>query len=141
MLQEIIESLNFTPVKKQIYVKMAEEFEENLPGTLYMTQYDLEETLYGNAQEWREFLKIPEVNRFVEVEMAGLAEIGSRKALQRLQSTDASSPEIQAARQLIDNSKLLKQKVNQFQSFVVTRIPAKEANNDETTDNHTESSH
>lgn len=129
MLKEIVESLNMNSLKKQIYMKMADDFETNLPDSLYYTAYDLTDIFYGNIQEWKEFLKIPEVNRFVETEIAEITEVGARKALSNLQSKNVASADISAAKQLLDNSRLLKQKMNQFQQFVVTRIPAKERSN------------
>lgn len=120
-----IEGLN--GMERTMLSSMADIFENNLPDVLYMTHYELEEEFGFTAIQWKRFLKLKEIDRAIEVEVAGIAEIAARQALARLQSGKAASADIQAAKQLLENSKLLKQKVDQPTRVVITRIPAKKA--------------
>lgn len=126
MFMETVNKMELNKVAKTIMYQMAKVFEEHLPETLYMTQYELEDLFGFTHRQWQDFLKVREIDRLVENEIAAIAEIGARRALQRLQSGEASSQDIQAARELLANSKLLKQKTNQHPQIVVTRIPEKE---------------
>lgn len=128
MFTDIVEQMDMPQVRKLIFHEMAELYEQGLPDTLYMTHYKLEEEFGFRHEEWSQFLKIREINRLIEAEIAQIAEIGARTALQRLQSGQAQSADIQAARELLANSKLLKQKVTQREQFVITRVPPKDVN-------------
>lgn len=113
-------------IEKTILTEMARTFEGHLPESLYMNHYQLSETFGYEPKQWRDFLKNKEIERLVEAELGIIAEAAARNALASLQSGKASSSDVQAARELLANSKLLQQKHNQKPIVVVTRIPAKE---------------
>lgn len=127
MFIEIVRNMESETVSNKLILEgMAKAFEDNLPNTLYLDHYKLADEYGFSAAEWDRFLRIPEVDRMVEREMAQIAEIAARDALKRLSSGKAASADIQAAKELLSNSKLLKQKTNQRPNYIVTRIPEKE---------------
>lgn len=126
MFLEIVRELETGRVRKTVLHQMASIFESNLPDSLYLNHYQLSTTFGFTHTQWNDFLKIREVNQIVESEIAQIAEIGARYALERLQSGEVSSQDIQAAKELLANSKLLKQKTNQRPQVIITRVPAKE---------------
>lgn len=124
MFVEVIQTMDLSREEKIMFHRMAKVYSETLPDSLYLNHYQLAETYGYTAQDWNRFLKMREIDHLIQAEIAQIAEIGARQALQRLQTGNATSPDIQAARELISNSKLIKQKVNQRQHFVITRIPS-----------------
>lgn len=126
MLEEfIMDNQQINNIEKQVFMRMARLYEEGLPETLYMNPYDLEDKYEGSSEQWKKFLRIPEVNRFIEGEIATLTEIAARNSLKQLQSGKASTQDIQAAKELLSSSKLLKSKTQRTQQHVIVRIPAK----------------
>ena len=115
-------------LKDRIQEKMKETFENHLPETLYLSHYELAEQFDGTPQMWRDFLKDPENQRFIESELAAITEAAARAALQKLSSGSANSNDIQAIKQLLDKSKLLQEKQNTNQTVILTYIPKKEEN-------------
>lgn len=113
-------------IEKTTMVSMANTFDNHLPSSLSMNHYELAENLGYAHQKWKQFLKIKEVERLIESEIASIAEIGARKALENLRSGNASSADISAAREVLASSKLLKQKHNQKPLVIISRIPKKE---------------
>lgn len=132
MFTETVSRLDMPQIRKTILHQMAEHYEVHLPDSLYLSHYALSEMFGFTPKEWSDFLKIKEINMLIESEIAQIAEIGARKALQRLQSGTAASADISAARELLANSRLLKQKTNQKQQFILTRVPPKEVTSDAT---------
>lgn len=130
MFAETVSKMELDRVLKMVMHRMAKIFEEHLPETLYMTHYELQDLFGFTHREWQNFLKLREIDMLVENEIATIAEIGARSALEKLQSGSASSADIQAARELLANSRLLKQKTNQHPQVVVTRIPQKRVEDD-----------
>lgn len=127
MFSEMVSKLEWDSVtEKVIMTEMAKTFEENLPDSLYLNHYQLEKTYGYTANNWKQFLKKREIEMLIESEIAGIAEISARRALQRLEEGGASAPDISAAKELLANSKLLKQKVNTRPQVILTRIPAKQ---------------
>ena len=127
MFTDIVSNLDtLSGIEKTLMMSMAETYERHLPHVLYLNHYELAEHLGFTANQWKDFLKTREIDRAIEVEVANLAEIAARQALQRLQSGEAKSADIQAAKELLANSKLLKQKTEQPTRVVITRIPPKE---------------
>lgn len=127
MFVDIIQGMDLNGPKKTLLVSMATAYENNLPETLSMNHYELAKELGYSHPEWKEFLKMKEVERLIESEIANIAEIGARRALENLQSGKASSSDIQAAKEVLANSRLLRQKHNQKPLIVITRIPKKGA--------------
>lgn len=123
---DVIDGLDMHQTQKTLMYTMAEHYEINLPDSLYLNHYELSEEYGFTPSLWSQFLKIKEIDRLIEAEIAQIAEIGARDALKRLSSGTALSADIQAAKELLANSKLLKQKVNQRQQIIITRIPHKE---------------
>lgn len=109
-------------VEKLITDKMHQKFEKNLPDTLYKSHYALAEELGGSPIQWKNYLKNPDTARFIEMELASITESAARAALKNL-SGGASSSDIAAAKQLLENSKLLQQKHNPKQHIILTYLP------------------
>src|SRR5690625_5230092 len=128
MFTEIVSQMEMNNISKMLLHRMAKLYEEHLPDTLYLNHYELSENFGYSPREWNEFLKIREIDQLIEAEIAQITEIGARYALANLQQGQANSADIQAARELLANSKLLQQKHNQRQQVIITRIPAKEGN-------------
>ena len=126
MFREIIKEIELeNGVERTMFDAVAKIYDDYLPKSLSMNQYELSENFGFEAEQWKKFFKIKEVERAIEVETAGLAEIAARKALERLRSGNAASADIQAAKELLANSKLIKQKTKQPQQVIITRIPEK----------------
>lgn len=126
MFVEIVSKMEIDRVRKMLMHQMAQIFENNLPDSLYLNHYELSEEYGFTPSEWNNFLKMKEVDRLVESEIAQIAEIGARHALSNLMKGQANSADIQAAKELLANSRILKQKTNQRPQVVITRIPEKE---------------
>ena len=113
-------------LQDRIQEKMKETFEMHLPDSLFLNHYELAEQFDGTPQLWRDFLKNPENQRFIESELAAITEAAARAALQKLSSGNANSNDISAIKQLLEKSKLLQEKQNTNQTIVMTYIPQKE---------------
>lgn len=126
-IKNLIQDLpEITPTQRVLFSSMADKFYQKLPESLYMNQYQLQEELGSTHEQWNNFLKIREIDRYIQKEIAGMAEIAARKAISSLQSGGASSSDIQAAKQLLETSKLLKQKTGGVQQIVIMHLPPKE---------------
>lgn len=130
MFIEIVNKMEGDRISKTLMYQMAKDFGDNLPDSLYLNHYQLAEEFGFTPAQWNSFLKIREVDQVIESEIAQIAEIGARYALAQLQSGRAQSADIQAARELLANSKLLQQKTNQRPQVILTRIPKKEVISD-----------
>lgn len=113
-------------IQNLIKKKLHDTYHENLPNSLYLNAYELASSFGGAVQDWKNYLKDPETQRFVESEVASLAEVAARRALQNLSQGTANSADISAAKELLANSKLLKQKLNQRQHIFISYLPNKE---------------
>lgn len=133
MFVDVVRDMNVDGRTKILLETMAEEYESGLPKTLSMNHYELSDEYGFTPKQWSDFLKNKEIERLVEMEIVNIAEIGARKALDKLQSGNAASSDVSAAREVLASSKLLKQKNDQKPLVVVTRIPAKEFDQDEQT--------
>ena len=131
MLIEIVTDIKTDQITKTVLHQMASIYQDNLPDSLYLNQYQLAEQFGFTARQWNEFLKVPEVDLFIEQEVAQIAEIGARKALAKLISGDSDSSDIQAAREILSKSKLIQQRSNQKERVIILRIPNKGDANDE----------
>lgn len=125
MFIDIVRDIEMSGMEKTIMMSMAEAYEDNMPDVMYLNQYELTESFGFTIGQWKKFLKIKEVNRAIEMEMASVMEVSARQALKQMQSGKSTSADITAAKALLENSKLLKQKLDQPTIVVVTRIPAK----------------
>lgn len=125
MFIEIVNNIEGDKMSKTFLYRMAKIYGEYLPDSLYLNHYQLSEEFGFTPMQWNEFLKIKEIDQVIESEIAQIAEIGARHALANLMRGQASSADIQAARELLANSKLLQQKTNQRPQVVLTRIPYK----------------
>lgn len=105
---------------------MDEIFHKNLPGTLFLSHYELAQNYGYTAQEWRTFLR--DNYLFIETELAAIAEAEARSALARL--GNASGTEVSAIKALLESSKLINDAQKQAVKVVLTFIPnAKETEN------------
>lgn len=126
MFVEIVRQKDMDGRTKTILETIAKIYEQHLPDSLSMNHYELAEQFGFTSKQWNLFLKDRDINHMIESEMANIAEIGARKALENLQSGKVASADIQAAKEILANSRILKQKTNQRPQVVLTRIPDKE---------------
>ena len=117
--------MELTQIQRTLLAKMAQIFESNLPDSLYLNHYLLAEMYGFSPSEWNSFLKIKEIDRLIQAEISVIAEIGARHALANLQKGYASSADVSAAKELLANSKLLQQNLNQRPQIIITRVGAK----------------
>lgn len=104
--------------------KLKEQFENNVPDSLYMTYEELAQHLGSTPRVWESFLDLPETQRYVEQKLNKYLQIDARKALNKLANNPTlSSQEVAAIRHLIESSNLLKQKAETKQQIIVTHIP------------------
>lgn len=126
-IKEIIQGIpDLSATQRVLFSSMADKFYQALPESLYMNQYQLQTKIGSTHEQWSQFLKTKEVDRYIQREMASMAEIAARQALANLQSGGASSSDIQAAKQLLETSKLLKIKAGGLQQVVIMHLPPKE---------------
>ena len=109
---------------------MDERFKKHLPDSLYMDHYTLADELGGDPGEWSEFLKDPDNKRFIEREIATIAESAARKALNTLgNGTKITSQEVAALKEILNKSQLINQKGSSKEKVIITYIPKKESDN------------
>lgn len=104
------------------YTKMAEVYQEHMPESLYLNYYKLEELTKIPAEQWEDFLDIPEVDRFITHRISKLLEFDAKEALMRL-TTDRSlsAPDISAIKEVLSSSKLMKQAQEQPTQVVLMK--------------------
>ena len=126
MFTDIVSNIELdTAYDRLIIGQMAETYDAHLPESLSFSHYELAENYGFTPMYWKKFLKIKEVNRAIEGEVATIGEAAARKAMERLRSGKAQSSDVSAAKELFANSKILKEKMNNSQKIVITRIPPK----------------
>jgi hypothetical protein len=70
--------------KKEVFARLAAEFEDN-DFALYLDPSELSDKLgVGNKQQWQEFLNLESVRQYVNGQMANIAQIASRKTFKGL---------------------------------------------------------
>jgi hypothetical protein len=94
-----------------------------MPQTLYLNQYELSDWFGYSHLEWKDYLRMPETNRFIESEIASLTEIAARAALNKLSTGNASSNEVSAIKAILDKSKMLQQSNQSQETIMLTFIP------------------
>lgn len=109
-------------MRDDIKDKLMQQMKDN-PKFLYMTPEELQEKTEIATSVWDEFLDQSDVKRMIDRQLAKRAEIAARKALIRLEKGSFASQEVQALKNLIDNSKILQQRANQQERIFVTFIP------------------
>lgn len=122
MFTDVISNSDLTQAEKIKYHKLAHIYEDNLPDSLYLNHYELSLNFGHSPSLWNQFLKLREIDRLVQSEIAQIAEIGARRALAKLQSGNFASQDVQAAKELLANSKLIQQNTKQYEKVVLTRI-------------------
>ncbi len=94
-------------------------FKQYLPDTLFSTHYELAELYGGTPIEWRAYLR--DNQRFIDSEVAALAEPAARAALNRL--SNAASSEVAALKAILEKSKLINESQKQAEKVIITFIP------------------
>jgi hypothetical protein len=97
---------------------MEEIFHRYLPGTLYMSHYDLAKHYGFTPQEWRKFIR--DNHLFIETELAAIAEAEARSALARL--GNASGQEVAALKAILEKSKLINEAQRQQTKVILTFV-------------------
>ena len=98
--------------------EMLHIFKKQMPGSLFLTHYELALNFGGRAEDWKRLLK--DNKSLIDQETSFIAEINARKALKRL--PEASGQEVTALVKMIENSKLLQQKHQEKQSIIFHHI-------------------
>ena len=107
--------------------KMTEMFQSKLPSSLYLDHYELASTFGGTSQAWSTFLKDPETKRFIEREIASIAEASARKALSQLSGNDSiTSQQVSAIKEILNKSQLIQQKSQSKATVILTYLPQKQ---------------
>ena len=76
--------------KKEVFARLAEQFEDN-DFALYLSPKELSEKLpVGSKLNWQEFLNLEVVRQYINGQMAQIAQVASRKTFQSLVSEGAS---------------------------------------------------
>lgn len=114
-------------ITKIVNDKLYTLFQSSLPDSLYLSHYDLSKELGGTPTAWSNFLKDPENKRFIEREIASIAESAARRALNTLSDgSTVTSQQVSALKEILKNSELIQQKSNSKQTIIITHIPKKE---------------
>lgn len=139
--KDIIRGLDLEPIKKKVFMEMAEKWEKGFPTTLYLSHYELahgtdpmEESEFshegfgGDPKLWKEFLSIPEISRYQNSNIADETEVGARKAMKSLlkKGLDNNSGAVAALKEVMNASKLLQQATKRKQTVVLTYISPKQ---------------
>lgn len=103
LLTEIIktnpEFLEMTSENREIFSRLAAEFEDN-DLALHLTPIELtEKLLIGNKFQWQTFLQLEAVKIYIKQQMSFNAEIASRKTFESL-TKSATTGDTQAAKQI-----------------------------------------
>jgi hypothetical protein len=98
------------------------KFKHYLPDSMYYNHFELAQIHGGTPQKWREYLR--DNQRFIDSELAAMAEPAARAALNRLK--DANGTEVQALKALLEKSKLINESQKQAERVLITFIPPHE---------------
>lgn len=114
----ILEMEGLTPDDRQVYLNLAERFDEGAPTTLYLDYYELalgttgiheREPLFypGNPgtspDQWERFLDLPEIYRYKRGKIGKLTEYSAEKALQSLKGRS----DVNAIKEILKSAKML----------------------------------
>jgi hypothetical protein len=107
--QKIISDMSLPRDEKMIFARLAEIFDRNTPDFLYMDYYELTEYSPGTkADQWEQFLDLPEIYRYRTGKIAKLQEFAAIKAMKQLEQ-QGQIPGASAVTALKELSKLSKQ--------------------------------
>lgn len=138
--KDIIRGLDLEPVKKRVFLKMAEQWEGGFPITLYLSHYELangtdpleenefsHEGFGGDPKLWKEFLAIPEIVRYQNSHIADETEVAARKSLKTLlkKGLENNSGAVAALKEVMNASKLLQQATKRRETVILTYISPK----------------
>jgi hypothetical protein len=135
---QVVKELTYDDdIQKATFEKMAAYYERGLPNTLYQDPYELEDITNIQAFFWKQFLKTPQVTQLIESEIALIAEVKARSALNRLGGEEINTSEVAAVKALLEKSKLLQDKMTDTKTIIFHHIPVQEYENerDKTKDN------
>lgn len=128
---QIVNELTITDESTKDYFKqMATHYERGLPETLYKDPYEFEEITNIPAYYWKQFLKTPQVAQLIESEIALIAEVKARNALNRLGGEEINTSEVAAVKALLEKSKLLQDKMTDTKTIIFHHIPVQEYDNE-----------
>ena len=108
----------------QQHIKEAflQKFQSSIPESLYWDFQELATNLGSTPNQWETFLDDPEIKKLIESKLNKYLQIEARKALRKLSTTQLTSQEVTAIRQILENSDLLKQKAETKQHIIVTPL-------------------
>jgi hypothetical protein len=128
---QVIKELKFEDdMTREQFVKMAAYYEKGLPRTLYEDPYELADMTDIKAYYWKQFLKTPQVIQLIESEIAVIAEVKARGALNRLGGEEINTSEVAAVKALLEKSKLLQDKMTEHKTIIFHHIPMEEYENE-----------
>lgn len=112
--------------QKQLYTYLAEQFDKNLPDSLYMNYYELAHVIERtNPDLWEGFLDLPDIYRYKQAKIAKLQEFAAVKALRELENKALleNAGAVSALKEILEKSKLIQESTKKKQQIVLTYIP------------------
>lgn len=107
-----------------LYNRVDGIFHSHLPDSLYMSPAELNQLDTGTILNyWKLYLEHPDVQRFIEREIAKEMEILARKSLRKLSSSDLNSNDINAIKEILAKSKIIQEKNQSKETVILTYIP------------------
>lgn len=121
MLRQTDEYPSYHPTVQTIFLGMAQAFDQD-PSLLTKDTAELTQ-IYADTghEQWRSFLSLPVVDRYIRGVLKFNAQIGFRKAQEAL-TLAASTGNTQAAKQITEISEILEQE-NTNRTVVLTYVP------------------
>lgn len=93
--------------QQEIYTALAEEFEDTIELSIYLTPRELSKKLQlGNPEQWQNFLNMEPVKIFIKSTLNQNLQVAQRKSIQSLVK-EAELGNVQAAKQVNEISGLL----------------------------------
>lgn len=121
--KDVIEDIEFSFEDRKIFREMAGMYEKGMPDTLFKDPYELHTITGIENKYWKRFLRLPQVIHLIESEIALVAEIKARDALNRLGNKNVDTSTVTAIKALLDKSKLLQGKTNENKQIIFHHIP------------------
>ena len=105
--------LDQDPVNLEVILKLADAFESDTEN-LYRSPEELAEHLQiGSKQRWKEFLRIPQVQSFIDAEVKEANKVNFRKGLKAISQSAEKGDNAQFSKQLTELSGIFDKQDNQ----------------------------
>lgn len=146
---KIIKDLTFERSEKELYLTLAQRYDQYMPDSLYLDPYEL---AYGEKrfnderdrnrfngvsnttpEQWDSFLDIPEIYRYRHARIAKLTEYSAIKAMKSLEAAGQSAGPgaVTALKEIASLSKQLNAGNNNKQKIILTYVKPKERQKEE----------